>query len=74
MQCAVRGGGPQSQNVLVYNYPVEGAADPIPRTLRVYGVIEDIKFCHWTHMPSVGDGVCIVRMDCRAAILYHIYR
>lgn len=72
MQCAVRGGGPQSQNVLVYNYPVEGAADPIRRALRVYGVIEDIKFCHWTHMPSVGDGVRIVCVVRRDAILYHM--
>ena len=72
MQCAVRGSGPRSQNVLVYNYPVEGAEDPIRRALRVYGVIEDIKFCHRTHMPSVGDGVHIVRMVHHDAILYHM--
>ena len=53
---------------------IQSKGPPIPRTLCVYGVIEDIKFCHWTHMPSVGDGVCIVRMVCRAAILYHMYR
>lgn len=71
MQCAVRGGGPQAQNVLVYNYPVEGAKDPIRRALRVCGIIEDIKFCHWTHLPSVGDEVRIVRMVRRDAIVYH---
>ena len=31
VQCAVRGGGPRAQNVLVYNYPVEGPEDPIRR-------------------------------------------
>lgn len=25
VQCAVRGGGPRAQNVLIYNYPVEGS-------------------------------------------------
>ena len=60
VQCAVRGGGPRTQNVLVYNYPVEGPQDPIRRALGAYGVIEEVKFRHLTHMPTVGDGVRIV--------------
>ena len=72
VQCAVRGGGPRAQNVLVYNYPVEGPEDPIRRALGAYGVIEEVKFRHWTHMPTVGDGVCIVRMVRREAIPRHM--
>lgn len=72
VQCAVWGGGPRAQNVLVYNYPVEGAKDPFHRALDAYGVIQDIKFCHWAHMPSVGDGVRIVPMNRHDAILRHM--
>ena len=72
VQCAVRGGGPRAQNVLVYNYPVEGPEDPIRRALGAYGVIEEVKFRHWAHMPSVGDGVRIVRMVRREAIPRHM--
>ena len=71
-QCTVRGGGPRAQNVLVYNYPVEGPEDPIRRALGAYGVIEEVKFRHWTHMPTVGDGVRIVRMVRREAIPRHM--
>ena len=72
VQCTVRGGGPRVQNVLVYNYPVEGAEDPIRRVLDFYGVIEEVKSRHWTHMPDVGDGVRIVRMVRREAIPRHM--
>ena len=72
VQCAVRGGSPRVQNVLVYNYPVEGPEDPIRRALGVYGVIEEVKFRHWAHMPTVGDGVRIVRMVRREAIPRHM--
>lgn len=72
VQCAVRGGGPRAQNVLVYNYPVEGPEDPIRRALGAYGVIEEVKFRHWTHMPTVGDAVRIVRMVRREAIPRHM--
>ena len=72
VQCAVRGGGPRAQNVLVYNYPVEGHEDPIRRALGAYGVIEEVKFRHWAHMLTVGDGVRIVRMVRREAIPQHM--
>ena len=62
VQCAVRGGGPRAQNVLIYNYSVEGPEDLVRRALRPYGEVEDVKFRHWPHMPDVGDGVRIVRM------------
>ena len=72
VQCAVRGGGPWAQNVLVYNYPVEGPEDPIRRALGAYGVIEEVKFRHWAHLPTVGDEVHIVRMVRREAIPRHM--
>ena len=62
VQCAVRGGGPLAQNVLVYNYPVEGDEEPIRRKLRAYGVVEHVKFRHWTHLENACDGVRVVRM------------
>ena len=37
VQCAVRGGGPRAQNVLLYNYPAEGPDDSIRRALGVEG-------------------------------------
>ena len=72
VQCTVRGGGPRAQNVLVYNYPVEGPEDPIRRALGAYGVIEEVKCRHWAHMPTVGDGVRIVRMVRREVIPQHM--
>ena len=35
-------GGPRAQNVLVYNYPVEGNADLIRRVLGAYGMVENV--------------------------------
>ena len=68
VQCAVRGGGPRAQNVLIYNYPVEGSEESIRRVLGAYGVIERISFRHWTHLTDVSDGVRVVRMTRRLAI------
>ena len=56
----------------MYNYPVEGPEDPVRKALGVYGVIEEVKFRHWAHMPTVGDGVHIVRMVRRKAIPRHM--
>ena len=72
VQCAVRGGGPRAQNVLIYNYPVEGSEESIRRVLGAYGVIERISFRHWTHLTDVSDGVRVVRMTRRLAIPRHL--
>ena len=72
VQCAVRGGGPRAQNVLLYIYPADGPEDPIRRALGVYGVIEEVKFRHWPHMLTVGDGLRIVRMVRQEAISQHM--
>ena len=72
VQCAVRGGGPRLQNVLVYNYPVEGDEDLLRRYLAVYGTIESVAFRHWTNLPNVSDGVRTVRMVRREPIPRHL--
>ena len=72
VQCAVRGGGPRAQNVLVYNYPVEGNEESIRRKLAVYGTVESMAFRHWPHLPNVSDGVRVVRMVRREAIPRHL--
>lgn len=51
---------------------LKGPRTPFLERLSVYGIIQDIKFRHWAHMPSVGDGVCIVRMVHRNAIPHHM--
>lgn len=66
------GGGPHAQNVLVYNYPVEGNEESIRRKLAVYGTVESIAFRHWPHLPNVSDGVRVVRMVRREAIPRHL--
>lgn len=70
--CAVLGDGPRAQNVLVYNYPVEGNEELICRKLGVCGVIKNISFCHWTHLKNVSDGVRVVQMVRSAAIPCHV--
>ena len=72
VQCAVQGGGPRAQNVLVYNYPVGGNKESIHRKLAVYGTVESIGFRHWPHLPNVSDGVWVVRMVRREAIPRHL--
>ena len=72
VQCAVRGGGPRAQNVLIYNYPVEGTEEPIRRKLAAYGTVESVAFRHWPHLPNISDGVRVVRMVRREAIPRHL--
>jgi len=68
VHCAVQGGGPCLQNVLIYNYPVEGSEESIRHILGAYGVIERISFRHWTHLTDISDGVRVVRMIRRQVI------
>ena len=65
---AVQGGGPRTQNVLIYNYPVEGSEESIRHILGAYGVIKRISFRHWIHLTDVSDGVCVLRMIRRKVI------
>lgn len=51
---------------------MEGNEELIRRKLGAYGVIENISFCHWTHLENVSDGVRVVRMVRSAAIFSHV--
>ena len=61
VDCAVRGGGPRPQNVLIYNFPYEVPHAVVRDSLSHYGDVESVLFRHWTHL-NVCDGVRTVRM------------
>ena len=61
VDCAVRGGGPRPQNVLIYNFPYEVSHKVIHDCLSLYRDVESVLFRHWTHV-KVCDGVRTVRM------------
>ena len=61
VDCAVRGGGPRPQNVLIYNFPYEVPHAVVRDSLSHYGDVESVLFRHWTHV-HVCDGVRTVRM------------
>ena len=67
VDCAVRGGGPRPQNVLIYNFPFEVSHEVVHGCLSVYGNVESVLFRHWTYV-RVCDGVCMVRMARSRAI------
>ena len=62
VDCAVRGGGPRPQNVLIYNLPFEIEHATVKTALSFFGEIEYVHFRHWTHLVDVCDGVRTVRM------------
>ena len=62
IECAVRGGGPRPQNVLVYNFPFEIPHAVVREALSPFGEVESVHFGHWTHAREICDGVRTVRM------------
>ena len=62
IDCAVRGGGPRPQNVLVYNFPYEIPHAVVREALSPFGEVESVHFRHWTHAQEICDGVRTVRM------------
>ena len=62
IECAVRGGGPRPQNVLVYNFPFEIPHAVVREALSPFGEVESVNFRHWTHAREICDGVRTVRM------------
>ena len=62
IECAVRGGGPRPQNVLVYNFPFEIPHAVVREALSPFGEVESVHFRHWTHAREICDGVRTVRM------------
>ena len=67
VDCAVRGGGPRPQNVVIYNFPYEVPHEVGRDSLSQYGDVKSVLFRHWTHV-HVCDGVRTVRMVCARAI------
>ena len=68
MDCAIRGGGPCPQCVLIYNFPYEIEHDVVRAAPNYFGEADFFRFHHWTHLADVCDGVCTVRMVCTCAI------
>ena len=68
VDCAIRGGGPRPQNVLIYNFPYEIDHSVVRNALSFYGEVESVRFRHWTHHAEVCDGVRTVRMVRSGAI------
>ena len=62
IECAVRGGGPRPQNVLVYNFPFEIPHAVVRKALSPFGEVESVNFRHWTYAREICDGVRTVRM------------
>ena len=62
IECAVRGGGPRPQNVLVYNFPFEIPHAVVREALSPFGEVESVNFRHWTHAREICDGVRTVRL------------
>ena len=62
IECAVLGGGPRPQNVLVYNFPYEIPHAVVREALSSFGEVESVHFRHWTHAQEICDGVRTVRM------------
>ena len=62
VDCAIRGGGPRPQNVLIYNFPFEIGHDVVKAALGFFGDVEYVRFRHWTHLVDVCDGVRTVSM------------
>ena len=72
VDCVVRGGGPRSQKVFVYGYPVEGNSNLLFDALSRYGEVHAVRFRHWPHMSEVADGVRVVSMVRNQAIPHNL--
>ena len=53
---------PRVVNVLVYQYPYEFPKDLVATVLDKFGAVKDVSFQHWTSMPDVSTGMCVVCM------------
>ena len=62
IDCPVRGGGPRSENVLIYRYPYEADVNDLKTKLSQFGVVHDVKYRAWSHLNGVMDGCRVVRM------------
>ena len=60
--CRVRGGGPRSQKVFVYNFPFEANNDLLACALNKFAEVKDVFNRRWLHLSGVADGVRVVSM------------
>ena len=68
VQCAIRGGGPRPENVLVFRYPFEADLSALKEVMSRYGVVHEVKQIFWLHLDNVADGLCVVRMTRSKAV------
>lgn len=62
VRCAVVGGGPKVQNVLIHHYPFEEDNHRLWIVLSGFGEVRDIQYQHYPDLCSTSTGTRVVRM------------
>ena len=62
VRCAVVGGGPKVQNVLIHHYPFEEDNHRLWIALSSFGEVRDIQYQHCPDLCSISTGTRVVKM------------
>ena len=62
VRCAVVGGGPKVQNVLIHYYPFEEDNHRLWIALSSFGEVRDIQYQHYPDLCSISTGTRVVKM------------
>ncbi|XP_044165183.1 serine/arginine-rich splicing factor RS2Z33-like [Acropora millepora] len=62
VRCAVVGGGPRVQNVLIHHYPFEEDNHRLWIALSSFGEVRDIQYQHYPDLCSISTGTRVVKM------------
>ncbi|XP_044170117.1 putative uncharacterized protein DDB_G0277255 [Acropora millepora] len=62
VRCAVVGGGPKVQNVLIHHYPFEEDNHRLWIALSSFGEVRDIQYQHYPDLCSISTGTRVVKM------------
>ena len=62
VRCAVVGGGPKVQNVLIQHYPFEEDNHRLWIALSSFGEVRDIHYQHYPDLCSISTGTRVVKM------------
>ncbi|XP_044173964.1 uncharacterized protein LOC114947486 [Acropora millepora] len=62
VRCAVVGGGPKVQNVLIHHYPFEDDNHRLWIALSSFGEVRDIQYQHYPDLCSISTGTRVVKM------------
>ena len=62
VRCAVGGGGPKVQNVLIHHYPFEKYNHRLWIALSSFGEVGDIQYQHYPDLCSISTGTRVVKM------------